>query len=93
MARHLVKDDAREIEDRDVRYVEVDSRRGSGAMRWIVGLLIIAALAVGAFFLFGGSADVDTTGDLEIPAVDVDVNAPDVNVDSEQAPPASADAG
>ena len=56
-------------------------------------LLIVAALAIGAFFLLGGEADVDTDGDLEVPEVDVDVNAPDVDVDSEDAPPASAEAG
>lgn len=94
MTRHLVDEDDRVLDERDdVRYVEIDGHRGSRAMRWILALLVIAALAIGAFFLLGGTADVDTKGDLEVPEVDVDVNAPDVNVDSEQAPPASADAG
>lgn len=75
----------------DDRVVEAPRRGGVG--RALVVLLVIAALAVGAFFAFGGSADVDTEGDLEIPEVDLDVNAPDVDVDSEEAPPASADAG
>lgn len=92
MARRLVDDDDRLIEEREVRYID-DDRRGGGAMRWILALLVIAALAIGAFFLFGGSADVDTEGDLQVPKVDVDVNAPNVDVDSEEAPPASADAG
>lgn len=87
MARRYVDEDERVIEE---RYVE--ERRG-GAGKWILALLVIAALAIGAFFLFGGDADVDTEGDLEIPEVDVDVNAPDVDVNSEEAPPASAEAG
>jgi anti-sigma regulatory factor (Ser/Thr protein kinase) len=86
MARHeyLVDDDDRVIERSD--------RRGGGVGRILLLLLAIGAVAVAAFFLFGGSADVDSEGDLEVPEVDVDVNAPDVNVDSEEAPPASADA-
>lgn len=83
---------ARRADDRDIvvdeRYTE--ERRG-GAGRWFLVLLVVAILAVGAFFLLGGEADVDTEGDLEVPEVDVDVNTPDV--DSEDAPPASADAG
>ena len=70
------------------RYVE---RPRGGAGRWILGLLVVIALGIGAFFLLGGEADVDTEGDVEIPEVDVDVNAPDV--DAEDAPPASAEAG
>ncbi len=87
MARRYVDDDERVIEE---RYVE--ERRG-GAGKWILALLVIAALAIGGFFLLGGDADVDTEGDLEVPEVDLDVNAPDVDVDSEEAPPASAEAG
>ena len=83
---YLVDDD-RVIEER--RYVEP---RRSHVGRIILILLVIAALAIAAFFVLGGSADVDTKGDLEIPEVDVDVNAPDVDVNSEPAPPASADA-
>lgn len=70
------------------RYVE--ERRG-GAGRWLLVLLVVAVLAVGAFFMLGGDADVDTKGDLEVPEVDVDINAPDV--DTQDAPPASAEAG
>lgn len=89
MARHsyLVDDDERVIEER-----HVEERRG-GPMRWLLILLVVAALAIGAFFLFGGDADVDTEGDFEVPEVDVDVNTPEVDVDSDQAPPASAEAG
>ncbi|MET0729472.1 MAG: ATP-binding protein [Acidimicrobiales bacterium] len=92
MARRdsLVDDHDRVVDER--RYRDDDRRRGGGVMRWILVLLVIAALAIGAFFLFGGEADVDTEGDLEVPEVDVDVNAPDVDVDSEEAPPAEADA-
>jgi hypothetical protein len=80
-------------EDRDVVVEErVEPRRG-GVGRWILGLLVVAALVVGGFFLLGGEADVDTDGDIELPEVDVDVNAPDVDVDREDAPPASANAG
>lgn len=75
----------------DDRVIEAPRRGGVG--RALLILLVIAALAVGAFFAFGGSVDVDTDGDLEVPEVDVDVNAPDVNVDTDEAPPASADAG
>ena len=72
------------------RYVE--ERRG-GAGRWLLVLLVVAVLAVGAFFMLGGDADVDTKGDLEVPEVDVDINAPDVDVDTQDSPPASAEAG
>jgi anti-sigma regulatory factor (Ser/Thr protein kinase) len=89
MAKHTVIDSRDDLDDRRVVYEE---RRRGGIGRWLLVLLVIAALAIGAFFLLGGSADVDTKGDLEVPEVDVDVNAPDVNVDSEEAPPASADA-
>lgn len=67
----------------------IEQGRG-GAGRWFLALLVIAVLAVAAFFAFGGDADVDTKGDLEVPEVDVDVNTPEV--DTEEAPPASADA-
>lgn len=89
MARqsYLVDDDERVIEE---HYVE--ERRG-GPIRWLLVLLMIAALVLGGFWLLGGEADVDTEGDFEVPEVDVDINTPDVDVDSEEAPPASAEAG
>ncbi|MGQ0431421.1 MAG: hypothetical protein ACT452_03315 [Microthrixaceae bacterium] len=71
----------------------IEDRRRGGAGRTLMVLLAVVALAVVAFFAFGGSADVDTEGDLEVPEVDVDVNVPNVDVDSSGAPPASADAG
>lgn len=87
MARHeYMVDDDRVVEE---RYVE----RRSGVGRALLILLAIAAVAVLAFFLLGGSADVDSEGDVEVPEVDVDVNAPDVDVSTSEAPPASADAG
>ena len=84
------------VEDNDRRVIDErrDQEPRSGrAGRILLFLLIVGALVVGGFFLLGGSADVDTEGDLEVPEVDVDVNTPDVNVNSEDAPPASADAG
>lgn len=51
-------------------------------LRWIVILLVIAALAGAAFFALGGDADVD-----------VDVNLPeDVDIETDDAPVADADA-
>jgi hypothetical protein len=88
MARYLVDDDERVIEE---HYVE--ERRGGGPIRWLIGLLLIAALAMGAFWLLGGDADIDTKGGFDVPEVDVDVNPPNVDVDTEQAPPATAEAG
>ena len=73
------------------RAVETPRRGRFG--RFLLILLVIVALAIGAFFALGGSADVDTEGDFEVPEVDVDVNTPDVDVDKEEAPPASAEAG
>ena len=67
--------------------------RSGRSGRILLFLVIVVAFAVGGFFLLGGSADVDTKGDLEVPEVDVDVNVPEVDVNSEDAPPASADAG
>ena len=77
--------------DYDDRVV-VEERRGGGAGKIVLILAVLAALAVGAFFVLGGSADVDTKGDVQVPEVDVDVNAPDVDVDTKDAPPASANA-
>lgn len=89
MAKHeyIVDEDDRVIERRD------EYERRSGAARVLIILLAIAAIVVAGFFLLGGSADVDSEGDLEVPEVDVDVNAPDVDATTEEAPPASADAG
>lgn len=70
-----------------------DDRRG-GAMRWVLGILVILAIVVIGFFALGGDIDFDSEGELEIPETDVDINPPDldVDVDSEEAPPADADA-
>ncbi len=90
MSRHDdIVDEDRRIDEREIYTVE---RRG-GPMRWVLALILVAAVAVGIFLLMGGSADVDTEGKLEVPEVDVDVNAPDVDVTTEPAPPASAEAG
>ena len=86
------RDDGRVVRDRDPEVVERDAPRRSPIWTVLLILLILAVAAVIAFFAFGGSADIDTEGDLEVPEVDVDVNAPDVNVDSEEAPPADAEA-
>lgn len=67
--------------------------RGGSIMPWIVGLIIIAILVVGGFFLFGGDADVDTKGgdiDVELPETDVDVDPPDIDV---EAPDVDVDPG
>jgi len=74
----------------DEREVEVGRRHPF--WKGVLVVLILVAAAVIAFFALGGTIDVDTQGDLEVPEVDVDVNAPDVNVDSDEAPPAEADA-
>ena len=74
----------------DERY-EYERRRSP--WKWVLlALLIIAAAVVIGFFALGGTADVDTEGDLEVPGVDVDVNSPDVTVETDEAPPAEADA-
>jgi hypothetical protein len=78
--------------DDDDRAIERSERRGGGAGRVLLILLAVAAVAVAAFFAFGGSADVDSEGSLEVPEVDVDVNAPDIDVNSEEAPTAPVDA-
>ncbi len=67
-------------------------RRRGRAGQVLLLLVVVLAIAIGTFFLLGGSADVDTEGDLDVPEVDVDVNAPEVDVTTEEAPPASADA-
>src|SRR3546814_13872567 len=58
----------------------------------LVALLVVAVIAVIAFFALGGSVDFDSEGDLEVPDVDMDVNPPDLAVDIEETPPASAEA-
>jgi hypothetical protein len=53
-------------------------------MAWIVGLVVIAALVIGGFFLFGGDVDSDTEGefDVQVPEADVDIDGPDVDVET-----------
>jgi hypothetical protein len=87
MTREPLMDDDRISLER--RYVE---RRRGRAGQVLLLLVVVLAIAIGTFFLLGGSADVDTEGDLDVPEVDVDVNAPEVDVTTEEAPPASADA-
>lgn len=53
--------------------------RGSTAGGFLIALVILAVIAIGAFFVLGGSADIDA-----------DVNAPDVEVSTSPAPSASA---
>lgn len=58
-------------------------RRRGGPLKWLLALLVIAALAIGGFFLLGGDVDVDTDGgNIEAPSVDVDVDSPDVSVNT-----------
>lgn len=52
---------------------------GSAAGGLLIALVLVAAVAVGAFFLLGGSADIDA-----------DVNAPTVDVSTSPAPSAKA---
>ena len=53
--------------------------RGSTATGLLIAVVILAVVAVGAFFVLGGSADIDA-----------DVNAPSVDVSSSPAPSARA---
>ena len=53
--------------------------RGSTATGLLIAVVILAVVAVGAFFVLGGSADIDA-----------DVNAPAVDVSSSPAPSARA---
>ena len=57
------------------------SRRdhGGAAAGFLLALVLAAVLAIGAFFYFGGSADIDA-----------DVNPPTVDVSSSPAPSAEA---
>ena len=60
-------------------------------LMWLLGLLLLAALAIGIFFLAGGDADVDVDpGDIDAPELEVDIDAPDVDVD---APDVDVDGG
>jgi len=86
-----IDDDIRRRRDLDEREraihhrhdVHTPQRRGGRPMTWILVLLVIAALVIGGFFLFGGDVDVDTEGgDVDVPAVDVDVESPDVSVNT-----------
>lgn len=62
---------------------DLDDRRGGGPWKWIIGLVVIVALAIGLFFLLGGDIDTDTEGefDIEVPETDVDVDGPDVDIE------------
>jgi hypothetical protein len=53
-------------------------------MPWILGLLLIAAVVVGGFFVLGGDVDTDTNGkfDVQVPSADVDVQGPDVSINT-----------
>ncbi len=52
---------------------------GSAAGGFLIALVVLAVVAVGAFFLLGGSADIDA-----------DINAPTVDVSTSPAPSAKA---
>ena len=57
-----------------VRAVRADRREHGGAMQGVlVAVLILAAVAIGAFFYFGGEADVD-------------IKNPEVTVTSDETP-------
>lgn len=58
----------------------VSTDRGSTAGGFLLAVLLLVVLAVGAFFYLGGSADIDA-----------DINPPAVDVSTSPAP--SADAG
>ena len=60
-----------------------DDNDGGGALKWIIGLLVLAAIIAVAFIFF----DVDKTedGNFELPSVDVsggDVDLPEFDVDA-----------
>lgn len=58
-------------------------RKKSKAGLWIVlAVLVLAAIAVIAFFALGGDADVDGEVDVEAPNIDVQ-EGDDANVDAE----------
>src|SRR3546814_16806223 len=49
----------------------------------LVALLVVAVIAGIASFALGGSVDLDSEGDLDVPAVDLDVHTPDLDVANE----------
>jgi anti-sigma regulatory factor (Ser/Thr protein kinase) len=88
MAKHAADVDERTDQldptDRPGDQPVVVKERRRHPLRWLLLILVIAALAVGGFFALGGEADVD-----------VDVNPPedvDLDVNSGDAPDADADA-
>jgi hypothetical protein len=64
--------------ERHVEYVEVRRRRPGRRALGIV--LVLAALAVAAFFAFGGDVDVRDKGSVDVETPKVDVQPPDVDV-------------
>jgi|RhiMethySRZTD1v2_1073278.scaffolds.fasta_scaffold607109_1 hypothetical protein len=63
---------------REVSYVEVRRRRPGRVV--LAVLLAVAALAVAAFFAFGGDVDVKDKGSVDVETPTVDVQKPDVDV-------------
>jgi len=70
-------------------------RRRGGPGPWIVALLVLAAVAAALWFALGGDVDVDTEGqfDVDVPAVDAEVDAPDVDVEGGDLPEVDVEGG
>ena len=78
-----IDDETRRRYDADPAYDRRPVRTRRSPMPWIAALVVIAILAIGGFFLFGGDADIDTDGgNIDVPSVDADVDAPDIDVES-----------
>jgi hypothetical protein len=78
-------------DERSTHYPD-NRRRRSTPMAWLVGLVVVAALIIGGFFVLGGDVDTDTDGqfNVDVPRADVDIDGPDVSV---QTPDVDVDPG
>ncbi|WP_279482192.1 hypothetical protein [Aureimonas sp. SK2] len=80
--------------DRDVdRTVVVTDRGRSGGSGWFIAGIVVVALVIGGFFLFGGNLGTGVGSSAGGGTTNITVDTPDINVGSPAAPAGGASSG